>query len=143
MSEFYSTFVTPFFAFFAIMSPLANAPVFLGLTTDLPDSERPAVAIRGVLVAFATVAAFSFGGTALLEMFGIDIAAVRAFGGLVVAKVGFELITKSAASFAVVALLNLLGFLAAERLVKRLGEDLTGAIGTQMVIDGVLALARG
>jgi len=138
-------------------------------------------------------------------MFGITIAAVRAFGGLIVARIGFELITTSSASshqpvgaatsaglglaisplgipilagpgtlatalgftasggwpervaallaFSCVALLNLLAFLTADRLVQRLGEELIGAtgkvmgiilgaIGAQMVIEGIVALAR-
>jgi multiple antibiotic resistance protein len=98
MNEFATALLTPFFAFFAVMSPLANAPVFLGLTSELESGERKAIAIRGVLVAFVIVAAFVAGGALLLKLFGITIAAVRAFGGLVVARIGFELITKSNAS---------------------------------------------
>jgi multiple antibiotic resistance protein len=206
MREFYGELVTPFFAFLAVMSPLANAPIFLGLTANLPPREQKTIAFRGVSTACVTVAVFTFGGATLLEMFGITIAAVRAFGGLVVARIGFEFITQSAASshkpvgqttsvglgiaisplaipilagpgtlatalglaagkgelgriavfgsFSVVALLNLVAFLAAERLVKRLGEELIGAttkimgivlgaIGAQMVIAGVIALAKG
>ena len=206
MSEFQTALFTPFFAFFAVMSPLANAPVFLGLTMHFESRERRAIAIRGVLVAFVTVAVFAFGGALVLKMFGITIAAVRAFGGLIVARIGLELITKSTASshapvggttsaglglsisplaipilagpgtlatalgltagdswphrgavvvaFALVDLLNLLAFLTADRLVKRLGEEfigattkimgiILGAIGTQMVIAGVVTLVKG
>tara|TARA_R110000850_G_scaffold117437_1_gene233867 strand:+ start:2400 stop:2555 length:156 start_codon:yes stop_codon:yes gene_type:complete len=36
-------------AYFAIMNPIANTPVFLGLTDGLSESDRRWVAIRGVI----------------------------------------------------------------------------------------------
>tara|TARA_R110002073_G_scaffold24260_5_gene81979 strand:- start:21358 stop:21978 length:621 start_codon:yes stop_codon:yes gene_type:complete len=205
VNEFTTALATPFFAFLAVMSPLANAPVFLSLTSGLAPEHRKRIAIRGVLVALVTVGVFALAGATILKMFGITIPAVRAFGGLIVARIGFELITKSSTSshepvgettsvglglaisplaipilagpgtlatalgltaggswpnriavisaFACVVLLNLLAFLAADALVKRLGEELIsattkimgiilGAIGIQMAPKGIVALAK-
>ena len=55
--------------FFAIMNPLANAPVFLGLTSDDDDTTRKAVARNSLVLAFAIIAVFSLAGNLILEMF--------------------------------------------------------------------------
>lgn len=96
--EFVTGFAAPFFGFLAIMNPLANAPVFLGLTADLSAKVQRTVAIRGVLAAFIVVTGFGFGGDAILRAFGVSIPAVRAFGGLIVAHVGFQLLSKAESS---------------------------------------------
>lgn len=97
-AELLRTFAGAFFGFFAIMNPIANAPVFLGLTGDLSPGERSAVAIRGVVAAFLLVAVFAIGGDAILHAFGVSIPGVRAFGGVIVAHVGFQLLTKAASA---------------------------------------------
>ena len=45
-------FLTVFMAFFAIMNPVANASVFVGLTQDYDSGARRSVAMRSVIVAF-------------------------------------------------------------------------------------------
>ncbi len=82
MSHFQGALIGPFFAFLAVMSPLANAPVFVGLTAPFSSAERHSIALRGVLVALCTVAASTLGGMLVPQTFGITVAAVRAFGSL-------------------------------------------------------------
>jgi multiple antibiotic resistance protein len=92
------SFLSAFFGFLAIMNLLANAPVFLGLTSGYSAEERRSVALRAVLVAFVLVAVFALAGDAILHAFGVSIPGVRAFGGLIVAHVGFQLLTKAQAA---------------------------------------------
>lgn len=94
-ADLYPLFIKSFFAFLAIMNPLANIPVFLGVTGDCAPGERRALAYRSVLVALVLVALFALLGRSLLQSFGIEINSLRLFGGLVVVHVGYELITKS------------------------------------------------
>jgi multiple antibiotic resistance protein len=79
-------------AFFAIMNPVANTPIFLALTDDLDSSLRRRIAVRALLLAFAIIAAFAFGGQALFHAFGITLPALRVAGGVLVAMVGYQLL---------------------------------------------------
>jgi len=85
-------FSTVFMAFFAIMNPVANAPIFVGLTEGLSDSERRAVAARAVFLAFAIVAVFAVSGGPIFQLFGIDLPAFRITGGILIGLVGFQML---------------------------------------------------
>jgi len=85
-------FGTVFMAFFAIMNPIANTPVFLGVTSDLDRAERTQVAFRSVLTAFVIVSVFIVCGRVIFDLFGISLPAFRVAGGLLVFLVGFHLL---------------------------------------------------
>jgi multiple antibiotic resistance protein len=92
MSDLVSFSITVFMGFFAIMNPIANAPIFLGLTASLSDRERRAIALRSTMLAFLIVAAFSIGGHLVFEVFGIGLPAFRTTGGVLVFLVGKHLL---------------------------------------------------
>ena len=48
---------------FAVMNPIANTPIFLGLTEDDSKDVRKQVAAKSVLTAFAIVAVFALLGS--------------------------------------------------------------------------------
>ncbi|MBK1882368.1 MarC family protein [Luteolibacter pohnpeiensis] len=79
-------------AFIAIMNPIANTPIFLALTEDLDAATRRNVAIRALLLAFALISAFAFGGQLLFNAFGLTLPALRIAGGILVALVGYHLL---------------------------------------------------
>ncbi len=81
-----------FMAFFAIMNPIANAPIFLGLVEDQPAALQRGIALRAVLLAFGIVAVFAIGGRAIFDLFGITLPAFRIAGGILVALVGFGML---------------------------------------------------
>jgi multiple antibiotic resistance protein len=85
-------FVTVLMAFFAIMNPIANAPIFVGLTREFDLQTRRLVALRAVLLAFAIVAVFSLGGRTIFTIFGITLPAFRIAGGLLVGLVGYHML---------------------------------------------------
>ena len=85
-------FITVFTSFFAIMNPIANAPLFLGLTEQLDATTRRRVAVRAVLLAFAIVAVFAVLGRAIFAAFGITLPAFQIAGGILVGLVGFHLL---------------------------------------------------
>ena len=78
--------------FFAIMNPIGNAPVFLGLAGYRTTAERRAIALRGVGVAFFIVSAFVCFGHLIFTTFGITLPAFRIAGGLLLFSVGYELL---------------------------------------------------
>ncbi len=48
-------FFTVFMAFFAIMNPVANGSLFIGLTQDNDSTARSLIALRAVAMAFIIV----------------------------------------------------------------------------------------
>jgi multiple antibiotic resistance protein len=85
-------FSAVFMGFFAIMNPIANAPIFIGLTDGLDGATRRGVAVRAILLAFAIVAAFTILGRTFFAVFGITLPAFRIAGGILVALVGYQLL---------------------------------------------------
>jgi len=78
--------------FFAIMNPIANVPIFLGLTGDDDAQTTAAVALRSLLLAFLIVALFSLAGKLIFELFGLTMPALRITGGLLVFLIGFHML---------------------------------------------------
>ncbi len=83
---------TVFMGFFAIMNPIANVPIFLGLTGDDDAQTTAAVALRSLLLAFLIVALFSLAGKLIFELFGLTMPALRITGGLLVFLIGFHML---------------------------------------------------
>jgi multiple antibiotic resistance protein len=84
-----------FMGFLAIMNPLANTPVFLGLTSEDAPDTRKTVALRSLLVAFAIVAVFVLAGNVIFRLFGITLPAFRIAGGLLVFGIGHDMLRGS------------------------------------------------
>lgn len=83
---------TVFMGFFAIMNPIANVPIFIGLTSDDDTQTTAAVARRSLFLAFIIVAAFSIAGKIIFELFGLTLPAFRITGGLLVFLIGFHML---------------------------------------------------
>jgi len=81
-----------FMGFFAIMNPIANTPIFLGLTAGDASAVRRKVAFRALLVSFLIVVVFSAAGKLIFEAFGITLPAFRITGGVLVALVGYQML---------------------------------------------------
>jgi multiple antibiotic resistance protein len=84
--------LTVFLGFFAIMNPIANVPIFLGLTSDDDEQTTAAVALRSTTLAFVIVALFSIAGKLIFELFGLTLPAFRITGGLLVFLIGFQML---------------------------------------------------
>jgi multiple antibiotic resistance protein len=84
--------LTVFTGFFAIMNPIANTPVFLGLVGNRDVSERKIIAKTSCLTAFFIVVFFVILGKYTFELFGITIPAFKITGGLLLFYVGFEML---------------------------------------------------
>jgi multiple antibiotic resistance protein len=86
-----------FIAFFAIMNPIVNIPVFVKLTESLDEKEKEKVARSASLLAFFIVAFFILIGKYIFELFGLTIPAFKIFGGSLIFYIGFEMLqTKKA-----------------------------------------------
>ena len=84
--------LTVFTGFFAIMNPIANTPVFLGLVGDRSEAERKKIARTSCFTAFVIVVSFVVLGNYLFKLFGITIPAFKITGGILLFYVGFEML---------------------------------------------------
>lgn len=80
------------------MNPLANAPIFVGLTGHLPRASSKRIALHATVIAFCIVAGFCVAGHLVFSMFGIGISAFRVAGGALVFMVGRDLLAGKATS---------------------------------------------
>ena len=83
---------TVFMGFFAIMNPIGNMPIFLGLVEGIDKAEQKKIARKSVLLAFIIIAAFSIFGSIIFEAFGITLPAFQIGGGLLIFIVGYQLL---------------------------------------------------
>ena len=92
-------FFTVFMAFFAIMNPVANASLFVGLTQASDSTARRLIALRSVVVAFIIVSAFAIGGREIFSIFGITLPAFRIAGGLMIGAIGYQMLQGEQSTF--------------------------------------------
>ena len=81
-----------FTGFFAIMNPIANTPVFLGLVGESDEITKKKVAKTSCITAFIIVICFVILGKYLFQLFGITIPAFKITGGILLFYVGFEML---------------------------------------------------
>ena len=81
-----------FFGLFAIMNPVANTPIFIGLTERLDPKEQRQVALKAVTIAFIVAAIFCVAGRFIFELFGLTYPAFRIAGGIIIFHVGIDLL---------------------------------------------------
>jgi multiple antibiotic resistance protein len=84
--------LTVFMGFFAIMNPIANTPVFLGLVGNKNEKEKKSIAKTSCITAFLIVLFFVILGKYIFEIFGITIPAFKITGGILLFYVGFEML---------------------------------------------------
>jgi len=89
-----SAFLLTFAALFPIVNPIEGAPFFLGLTAGLSSAERRALARTVAVNGFALLLGSMVLGPWLLELFGIQLPVVRIAGGLMVAALGWKLLSQ-------------------------------------------------
>ncbi len=94
-----TTLAVGFFgALFAIMNPITNLPVFLGVTQDLPISDQRKVAVKTALYCTILGGAFAAIGSQALGLFGISVDDLRVAGGLVVLMIGLNMLNGNESS---------------------------------------------
>lgn len=92
MSNYFTFALTVFTGFFAIMNPIANTPIFLGLTEDKKEVTKRRVAKTATITAFIIVTAFVVLGKYIFQIFSITIPAFKITGGILIFYVGFEML---------------------------------------------------
>jgi multiple antibiotic resistance protein len=90
----YRMFLEAVISIFAIVNPVGNLPIFLGLTEDLTSQQRQRLFDLAGLAALATTCVFAILGKFLLEgVFHIAVSEFMFGGGLILIVVGIRGIT--------------------------------------------------
>ncbi|MBD1576133.1 MarC family protein [Vibrio sp. S11_S32] len=92
MKELIIHILTVFMGFFAIMNPIANTPIFLGLTKGDDRATTKSVALRSTFLAFIIITIFAISGKVIFDIFGITLYALRITGGILVFLIGFHML---------------------------------------------------
>jgi len=92
MNELYSFSITVLMGFFAIMNPIGNAPIYIGLVEGYSEAEKSRIARKSVLFTFIIVSIFVIFGGIIFKMFGITIQAFQMAGGILLFLVGYQLL---------------------------------------------------
>ncbi|NOX48528.1 MAG: MarC family protein [Chlorobi bacterium] len=98
MSELITFSITVFTGFFAIMNPIANIPVFLGLVGDQDKASKKSIAKTASITAFIIVVSSVILGKYIFQLFGITIPAFKITGGILIFYVGFEMLMSKKSS---------------------------------------------
>jgi len=92
MENIWAYSLTVFMAFFAIMNPIANIPIFVKLTEGLSEKKKKEIAKTACIVAFLIVFSFILIGQYIFQIFGLTIPAFKVFGGILIFFIGFEML---------------------------------------------------
>ncbi len=92
MNHLFTFSLTVFTGFFAIMNPIANTPIFVGLTENMNEKSKQKIARMSTLTAFLIVTAFVILGKYIFQIFSITIPAFKITGGILIFYVGFEML---------------------------------------------------
>ena len=99
MKEYIMYAFTVFTGFFAIMNPIANTPIFLGLVKDKNEKTKRQIAKTSTFTAFIIVLIFVILGKYIFEIFSITIPAFKITGGVLIFYVGFEMLMSQKSKF--------------------------------------------
>lgn len=92
MGELTTFAISTFLGFFAIMNPIANTPIFFGLTANNSSAERKKIAQTACIVAFIIVILFILAGKYIFQLFGLTIPAFKITGGILLFYAGFQML---------------------------------------------------
>ncbi|MEI6755061.1 MAG: MarC family protein [Paludibacter sp.] len=92
MEDIWTYSITVFMAFFAIMNPIANIPIFVKITEGQNEKKKKEIAKTSNIVAFLIVLAFILIGQYIFQIFGLTIPAFKVFGGILIFFIGFDML---------------------------------------------------
>jgi multiple antibiotic resistance protein len=92
LQDLYLHGITVFMGFFAMLNPIGNIPVFLGMVQDFDKKTQNKVALRATFTAFTIIAIFCIFGHIIFRIFGITVPAFQIAGGIIVFIIGFQML---------------------------------------------------
>jgi len=92
MASIFPFFITAFVSLFAIVDVIGNTPMFLSITPHNTHSERVQMAKKASVAVFVILAVFALLGNRIFQFFGITIDAFRIAGGVILLKIGLDMV---------------------------------------------------
>lgn len=92
MDSILQTSIATFLGFFAIMNPIANTAVFIGLTSSCSTEQKKKIALKALITTFIIIAIFILVGNIIFKFFGITLPALRVAGGILIFLVGYDML---------------------------------------------------
>lgn len=90
-----ATLIKTFGAFFAIMNPFVNLPIFLAMTSGMAVKDQRVLATKITLFSALMCGVILAGGEAIISFFGISIADFRIAGGMVLVSIAWSMLKGS------------------------------------------------
>ena len=84
-------FLSIFIALIVIIDPPGVVGIFLGITEGDTLKQQRQQAMKAAIFTFSILMVFFFGGSYILDFFGISLSAIRIGGGLIIAGIGFQM----------------------------------------------------
>jgi len=79
-------------SFFTLVNPLGVMPIFMSLTSGMPQRDRVSVARKACIVSAITIVVFAFMGEFIFSFFNITIHSFRIVGGVVFFLMGLDML---------------------------------------------------
>jgi multiple antibiotic resistance protein len=93
----YTEIAKTFGAFFAIMNPFVNLPIFLSLTSSYSVAQQRTLAVKVILFSAVMCLVILAAGQMIISFFGITIDQFRIAGGAVLAHIAWSMLNGEAA----------------------------------------------
>lgn len=93
-TDFIKVLLVAFVTLFPVVNPIGDAPIFLALTQQYPQSAQRILARKIAAYGFALLAVSFLFGSLILDFFGISLVVIQIAGGLVVAATGWNLLNQ-------------------------------------------------
>lgn len=90
-----NTVLATLVALFPIMNPFSTSVMFLAITKGDSPAKQKRQALMACVYAFCILGVFLLAGTLIMNFFGISIPGLRIAGGLMIARIGFKMLTPS------------------------------------------------
>ena len=97
-SHFWALMLGTVVALLPLINPLAATPTFLAITEGDSEERRREQAKWGCVYMVLILVSFLVGGTFIMNFFGISIPGLRIAGGLLVARIGSEMLSPGRSS---------------------------------------------
>lgn len=91
MNHHLTILIGTFTTLIAVINPLETLPIFLAFSKGKNKKDTRKLAFRSCLFALILILSFLLLGTFILEIFGVNLSMVRAVGGIILLKIGFDL----------------------------------------------------
>ena len=88
---------TFFLALFPVVNPLGTAIILAGMTRGVPQDVWKKISLKIAIYSFLVLASFYLFGFLVLKLFGITVQIVQVSGGLVLAVMGWQMLSSDEA----------------------------------------------